>query len=255
MIESLHAYYLDALGIIRYSQKPLLSPNNANTPINKALPHGVTHTTSLKSCSDMNSADERATGYLHDMTQADRAQDEKQGENIVSSLSSHNEPWLKKERKSRFAFWQPIEGLLVFSDVITDDSGNRQRELLKNIIYVVTSRIMHLSEPAIIEWPERLGNDLENLEICDFFSDCMDNLIELSEITRVLIFGSEPKFLLLMDRYIAVMNDGRCYLDCGINIAVLPSLKKMLHDWEAKRQAWEVLQAKLNLGEGPCTVV
>ncbi len=255
MIESLHTYYLDALGIVRYSRKPLLSPNNAVQPINKALSHGVTSTTSFHSGSGINSADERGTDFLHDMTQVDRAQDEKQSENRVSSLPSHNESCLKKEVKSRLAFWQPIEGLLVFSDVITDDSGHRQQELLKNILYVVTSKIMHLSEPAIIEWPERLGNDLQNLEICDFFSDYMNNLIEPSEIKIVLIFGSEPKFLLLRDKHIAVMNDGRCYLDCGINIAVLPSLKKMLHDWEAKRQAWEVLQAKLNLGGAPCTVL
>ena len=251
MIESLHAYYLDALGIVFYSQKHRLSPNNAVEPINKALSQGEIHTISLKDRSAINDADEQRTDYLHDMTQADAGQDEKQSQNRVSSMSSHIESCLKKERKSRLAFWQPTEGLLVAGDVITDDSGHQQLELLKNIVYVVTSKIVHLAEPTIIEWPD----GQENLEICAFFSDYMNNLVELSEIKRVLIFGSEPKFLLLSDKNIAVMNEGRCYLDCGTNVAVLPSLKKMLHDWEAKRQAWEVLQAKLNLGEGPCTVV
>ena len=97
-------------------------------------------------------------------------------------------------------------------------------------------------------------NELLELKTIEDFLDFMNNRIALSETRRVLIFGPELKFWLLSDKHIALIKKGRCNLDGGAYVAVLPSLAKMLHNLELKRQAWEVLRARPDLGQAAFTL-
>ena len=104
-------------------------------------------------------------------------------------------------------------------------------------------------EPEIIEWSGSLESDRGDSKVRDFFRDRINNLIQLNEITRLLLFGSNPKLWLLNDKQIAALNEGRCFLNERTTVAVLPSLQEMLKNRELKRQAWEVLRARPHLGE------
>ena len=217
----------------------------------EAALHGVNDEIVLKSCSDIRIAE---INSLRNAIQKDGALEEKQSQKVLSPLSFHNESDLRSQGKYCLAMRKPTDGLLVFSEAVTADSSQGQLELLRNIIYVVTSKMLSLAQPVNIEWPGRLENENQNLEIRDFFLDVMNNRIALGDTRRVIIFGSEPKLWLLSDKHIALIKNGRCNLDGGASVAVLPSLAKMLHNLELKRQAWEVLRARPDLGQAAFTL-
>ncbi|MAJ87365.1 MAG: hypothetical protein CMK28_04955 [Porticoccaceae bacterium] len=249
--KTLRTYCLDALGINRYSLRPMLATLSSLKRGDGTALHGASDEIALKSCSDTRIAE---INSLSNAIQKDEALEEKQSQKVLSPLSFHSESDLRSQRKYCLAMRKPTDGLLVFSEAVTGDSSHGQLELLKNIIFVVTSKMMRLAQPVIIEWPGRLENENQNLEIRDFFLDFMNNRIALSETRRVLIFGPELKFWLLSDKHIALIKKGRCNLDGGAYVAVLPSLAKMLHNLELKRQAWEVLRARPDLGQAAFTL-
>ncbi len=249
MIKSLRTYYLDALGISQYSLKRKLPPFSAETPTSTVFSNSLGKKTSVCSSSDIESAVAETKKSLHDDLQLDGALDQKPiGMNGSRTLSRKALDHSHQPRHS-LAFWQPSAGMLVFSETLTRDPNCRQLELLENILYVVTSKLKSLLEPGIIEWSGSLESDWGDSKVRDFFRDRINNLIQLNEITRLLLFGSNPKLWLLNDKQIAALNEGRCFLNERTTVAVLPSLQEMLKNRELKRQAWEILRARPHLGE------
>ena len=249
MIKSLRTYYLDALGISQYSLKRKLPPYSAETPSSKVFSNSLGEKITVRSSSDIGSAVAETTKSSHNNVQLDGALNQKPIGINVSHMLSRKGLDLSHQPRHSLAFWQPSAGMLVCSETLTRDSGCRQLELLKNIIYVVTSELISLLEPEIIEWSGSLESDGGDTKVRDFFADRVNNLIQLSEIKRLLIFGSKPKLWLLNDEQIAALNEGRCFFSERTTVAVLPSLPKMLENRELKRQAWEVLRARPHLGE------
>ena len=249
MIKSLRTYYLDALGISQYSLKRKLPTYSAETPTSKVFSNSLGEKITVRSSSDIGSAVAETTKSSHNNLQLDGALNQKPIGMNVSHTLSRNGLDLSLQPRHSLAFWQPSVGMLVCSETLTRDPGCRQLELLKNIIYVVASELISLLEPEIIEWSGSLERGGGDTKVRDFFADRVNNLIQLGEIKRLLIFGSKPKLWLLNDEQIAALNEGRCFLNERTTVAVLPSLPKMLENRELKRQAWEVLRARPHLGE------
>ena len=249
MIKSLRTYYLDALGISQYSLKRKLPPYSAETPASTVFSNSLGKKITVHSSSDIESAVAETKKSLHNNLQFNGALDQKPiGMNVSHTLSRKGLDLSHQPRHS-LAFWQPSAGMLVFSETLIRDPGCRQLELLKNILYVVTSKLKSLLEPEIIEWSGSLESGWGDSKVRDFFRDRVNNLIQLSENKRLLLFGSNPKLWLLNDKQIAALNEGRCFLNERTTVAVLPSLQDMLENRELKRQAWEVLRARPHLGE------
>ena len=249
MIKSLRTYYLDALGISQYSLKRKPPQYSAETPNRAVFSNSLGENITVRSSCDIESAVAETKISLHNNLQIDGALDQKPIGMNVSHTVSRKGLDLSHQPKHSLAFWQPSAGMLVFSETLTRDPGCRQLELLKNIIYVVTSELKSLLEPEIIEWSGSLQSDGGDSKVRDFFRDRVNNLIQLSEIKRLLLFGFNPKLWLLSDKQIAALNEGRCLLNERTTVAVLPSLQEMLENRELKRQAWEVIRARPHLGE------
>lgn len=158
------------------------------------------------------------------------------------------------ELKFRLACWHPCDDMLVFNQLIPDESPNEEQNvLLSNILKAIGRLSNDLPAPELLDWPldHAVGErgDQSESGAKDMLSVFLDTRIRKYGVLWVLLMGEQPSELFTAEN--------KPYADLlghieeiagGAQIIMVRGLQEMIEEPSLKAETWQTIR---HLAEKP----
>ena len=240
-IESRHAWYLAALGIVRYALKDGPVPVDEAPPqVEQATPERQPGQRSLAAATDDRADNVAAVRQvLVDKTPEPAA---------PPSTMPAAAPAAEEVLAFRLAFWQPSPGMVVLSAMPPRVRVSAsQQDMLANLLRAIHSLPDGLAAAELIDWPPRVGAPagLDGArQLLDVF---LEVKAKLQPFTTALLMGEIPARLVAGR---GAQPGERLTLHTGAEGIVTHSLHDMEKTPALKRETWEAIRHLAGGGNG-----